>query len=162
MPGDILLHPFTLGLGLGLVFVVLALWKVIVLKHELGRFKNHLSDRLEIEADHLKRGKAELETLKKENEQLRIRIAEYNFAPEWKAHRQLEVYARAEKTMLFNVPGFAPAWETAKNAAHENLQEEEAGRSLPKRIFSRLFGPSGKKLVKDSADPANQDTQSAG
>jgi hypothetical protein len=38
------------------------------------------------------------------------------------------------------VPGFAPAWETAKAEAHTELVEEESGRSAPRRIFSRLFG----------------------
>jgi hypothetical protein len=42
--------------------------------------------------------------------------------------------------MLLNVPGFAPAWETAKTDSHNELAEEEAGRSAPKRLFSRLFG----------------------
>ena len=37
--------------------------------------------------------------------------------------------------MLINVPGFAPAWETAKNEAHQDLSEEEAGKSQPKRYI---------------------------
>jgi hypothetical protein len=42
--------------------------------------------------------------------------------------------------MLLNVPGFAPAWETAKAEAHNEMGEEESGRSAPKRMFARLFG----------------------
>ncbi len=140
MNREILFHPFTLGLALGLFCAALALWRVFTLKLDLRRFKGHLSDRLELEADGVKRGQAELETLRRENEALRIRVAGFNAMPEWKAQRDLEIYARAEKRMLINVPGFAPAWENAKNAAHAELQEEEAGRSLPKRVFSRLFG----------------------
>jgi hypothetical protein len=57
--------------------------------------------------------------------------------------RDLEIYARAEKRMLINVPGFAPAWETAKSEAHGELVDEESGKSTPKKIFARLFGGGG-------------------
>ena len=161
MNTDFLLDRFTLGLGLGLIFAGFAWWKVFSLKLELRRFKLHLSDRLEIEADHHKRGKADLEGLKKENEQLRIRISEYNFAPEWKAHRELEIYARAEKRMLINAPGFAPAWETAKSAAHGEMREEEAGRSLPKRVFSRFFGAKPPIAVRDTSSPTDAGSENS-
>jgi len=142
---DILLHPFTLGLALGLFCTALALWRLLSVKLDLRRFKRHLSDRVELEGDSANRVKGELEALRRENEQLRIRIAAFNEMPEWKAQRDLEIYARAEKRMVVNVPGFAPAWESAKNSAHAELQEEEAGRSLPKRVFSRLFRSGGGK-----------------
>jgi hypothetical protein len=67
-----------------------------------------------------------------------------NETPDRKAVRDLEVFARAEKRLFVNVPGFAPAWETAKSEAAAELSEEEAGRSTPKRIFSRLFGGAEK------------------
>jgi len=139
MDSNLLLHPFTLGLGLGLIFTALALWRVIGLKLDLSRFKRHLSERLEVEAASIGKLKTDLETLRKENEQLRIRVAEFNQVPEWRAQRALEVFARAEKRMLLGAPGFAPAWENAKAAAEDELKEEEAGRSLPKRVFAKLF-----------------------
>jgi hypothetical protein len=63
-----------------------------------------------------------------------------NELPDRKIQRDCEIYARAEKRLLINVPGFAPAWETAKSEAHRELAEEEAGKSAPKRMFARLFG----------------------
>jgi len=140
-----LFQPFNLGLGLGLIFTGLALWRVFRVKMELSRFKRHLSDRIELEAESVRRAKAEVEQIKRENEQLRIRVASFNEMPEWRAHRDLEVYVRAEKRMLVNVPGFAPAWENAKAAAQTELQEEDAGKSLHKRVFSRLFGGANPK-----------------
>ena len=145
MNRDLLFHPFTLGLALGLFCTLLALWRLFSVKMELGRFRRHLSDRLELDSDAAKKVKGELEALRRENEQLRIRVARLNEMPEWKAQHDLEVYARAEKQMLINVPGFAPAWESAKNTAHADLQAEDTGRSLPKRVFSRLFGSGGNK-----------------
>ena len=88
----------------------------------------------------MKKIKAEQENLRKENESLRVKVNALNEIPDRKLQRDLEVYARAEKRMLINAPGFAPAWETAKSDAHSELAEEEAGKAAPKRIFARLFG----------------------
>lgn len=140
---DIFLSQFALGFYLGLVFVVLALYNYVRLKGELGRFRRHLSDKLEIEAETMKKIKGEQENLRRENESLRIKVNALNELPDRKLQRDLEVYARAEKKMLVQVPGFAPAWETAKSEAHTELMEEETGRSAPRRIFSRLFGGGG-------------------
>lgn len=140
---EILSNPFTWGLALGLLFTILALYNYFRLKGELGRFRRHLSDKLEIEAETMKKIKNEQEGLRKENESLRIKVNALNELPDRKLQRDLEVFARAEKKMLVQVPGFAPAWETAKADAHTELMEEESGRSAPRRIFSRLFGGGG-------------------
>jgi len=145
MDYHILFEPFSLGLELGLFLTALALWRVVRLKMEFGRFKQHLSDRIELEAGSATKTKRELEDLRRENEQLRMRVAAFNGMPEGRLQQDLEVYARAEKRMLVNVPGFAPAWENAKAAAQAELAEEDAGKSLPKRVFSRLFGSGGPK-----------------
>src|SRR6187402_399967 len=143
MPTDsnnIFLSQFALGFYLGCVFLVIACYNYLRLKGELGRFRRHLSDKLEIEAETMKKTKAEQEVLRKENESLRVKVNALNEMPDRKIQRDLEIYARAEKRMLLNVPGFAPAWETAKTEAHNELSEEEAGKAAPKRIFARLFG----------------------
>jgi len=145
MDYHILFEPFSLGLELGLFLTALALWRVVRLKMEFGRFKQHLSDRIELEAGSATKTKRELEDLRRENEQLRMRVAAFNGMPEGRLQQDLEVFARAEKRMLVNVPGFAPAWENAKAAAQAELAEEDAGKSLPKRVFSRLFGSGGPK-----------------
>jgi hypothetical protein len=139
----IFLSEFALGFYLGCVFLVLSLYQYFRLKGELGRFRRHLSDKLEIEAETMKKIKQDQESLRRENETLRIKINALNETPDRKLQRDVEIYARAEKRMLLNVPGFAPAWETAKTEAHNELAEEEGGRSAPKRIFQRLFGGSG-------------------
>jgi hypothetical protein len=143
---QILVHPFTWGLVLGLIFTGLAVYRVIRLKGEIKRYKRHLSDRLEIEADAVQKKGAELERLKKENENLRVKIASLSEYPEHRGERDLEIYARAEKRMLVGVPGFAGPWENAKHDALLEIQGEESGQSLPKRVFARLFpGPREEK-----------------
>lgn len=140
MNSEVFLHPFALGLYLGLIFAALALYRLFRVKGDLKRYKRHLSDKLEIEADSAKRIRSELEAVRKENENLRVKVSTANQAPDQKLQRDLEVYARAEKSMMVSVPGFAPAWENAKNAALQELEAEESGRSLPKKVFTRLFG----------------------
>jgi cell division protein FtsB len=134
---------FAIGFYLGLVFLIIAVYHLFRLRGELARFRRHLSDKLEIEAETMKKVKTDQETLRRENESLRIKVNALNELPDRKLQRDLEIYARAEKKMLIQVPGFAPAWETAKAESHTELMEEESGRSAPRRIFSRLFGGGG-------------------
>ena len=140
LDSSIFLREFAFGFYLATLFTIIALYHLIRARGELSRFRRHLSDRLEIESEAMRKMKHEVENLKKENESLRVKVNALNEQPERKLQRDLEIYARAEKRMLINVPGFAPAWETAKSEAHNELAEEEAGRSAPKRLFSRLFG----------------------
>jgi hypothetical protein len=58
--------------------------------------------------------------------------------------------------MTINVPGFPPAWENAKTAAQAEMEREDAGKSLTKRVFSRWFGPGGS--VKDALPGSPSDT----
>ena len=67
-----------------------------------------------------------------------------------KIQRELEILARAEKAMMINAPGFAPAWENAKSQAAEEVSEEDKGNALPKRIFRKFFG--GKSEAVDAIE----------
>jgi hypothetical protein len=139
MHSDFWLHPFALGLYLGLIFAALALLRSWRIGRELKRYQRHLSDKVELEGDAIKRVRLDQEALRKENENLRIKVAGLNEMPDRRVQRDLEIFARAEKRMLISAPGFAPAWENAKSAATGEIEEEEAGRSLPKRIFGKVF-----------------------
>jgi hypothetical protein len=136
---QILSSPFTWGLFLGLIFAALAYYRVLWHKAEIKRFKRHLSDKLEIEAESGMKTRSDVDRLKKENEILRVKVASLNDLPERRLERDLEIYARAEKRMVVNIPGFAGPWESAKHDALLEIQGEEAGQSLPKRVFARLF-----------------------
>src|ERR1700677_801740 len=142
MGNSIFVQPFALGLYLGLIFAALAAYRIIRLKFELGSYKKHLSNKLEIEAEHLQKIKRDQEAMRKENENLRIKVASQNDNPDKRARRDLEVFARAEKRMLVSVPGFAPAWEGEKRDALSKIQDEEAGKAQPKSVFSKIFGGS--------------------
>lgn len=134
------LNTFVYGFLLGGVFLLMAMWNHWKTRREFTRYKTHLSDKLELDSRNLQELNKERTRLAQENENLRVQVARLNEKPENKAQRELEVLARAEKHMMINAPGFAPAWEMAKTQAAASLQSEETGQSFPQRIFRKLLG----------------------
>jgi hypothetical protein len=154
---DFLNHHFYLGLGIGVVlglmgiaFALLRLWDT---KGEVKRLKRHLADKLELEAEATNRLRLDLQELKQQNENLRIKVANLNQYPDRRLQRELEIYARAERFMVSSSPGFPAVWEEAKRSAVTGLEEEETGKSLPKRVFNALLNrPSSKSSNSEHAD----------
>ena len=132
---EFLTHPFALGFYTGLILLVIALYHHFKLKLEHARYKRMLSDKLEIEASTMSKMKQELEGVKKENEHMRIKVQTQNESGDSKNVRDLEIFARAEKKMMIAAPGFAGPWEQAKQASHQEIAEEDNGKSPPKRFF---------------------------
>ena len=143
---DFLKQPFAWGLALGLLFFSLSFWSHFKTKRELRRYKKLLSDKLELEARQYEVIRKEKDAVTKENEHLRVRVQQLMEKPDQKISRDLETLTRAEKRMVLQAPGFAPAWEAAKAQASEELAAEDSGKSLPKRLFNRLFGNSAREL----------------
>jgi hypothetical protein len=137
---NFLKQPFAWGLFIGLFVFCFSAWGHFKTKRELSRYKKLLSDKLELEARQYETIRKERDTITKENENLRVRIQQLGDKPEQKLLRDLEIYARAEKLMIMQAPGFGGAWEVAKTQASEQMAEEDSGKSLPKRLFNRLFG----------------------
>lgn len=135
------LNTFGLGFALGAVFLVMAYFSHWKTKGEFRRYKSHLSDKLELDAKQLQDTNKERARLSQENEHLRIQVNRLNERPDNKLQREVEVLARAEKHMLINAPGFAPAWEMAKSQALSQMETEEKGMSFPQKIFRKLIGP---------------------
>lgn len=133
-----------IGLFLGLIGIVLALLRLWETRREVGRLRRHLADKLELEADATNRLKADLQNLKSQNENLRMKVATLSQVPDRKQQRDLEVYARAERYMVSQSPGFPAIWEQAKQAAVGELEVEEQGHSLPRRVFNALLNRSPK------------------
>ena len=137
-------HWFFWGFLLGFFLCALSLFAHMKTKRELRRLKGHLSDKLEIEAEKMSEMKDKIDELKVENENLRMKVNTGRVQSDQQAlERELEIYARAEKGMVVNAPGFAQAWEKAKEAALTELEAEEAGKSLPRRIFKKFFSKGG-------------------
>lgn len=149
---NIISHPFTWGLLVGLFLLAVSMWSHFKTKRELWRYRRHLSDKLELEAKNFEALKKETDALKRENENLRVKVASLSERPEQKLERDLEILARAERRMMVSAPGFAAAWENAKSDAMHEMVEEEQGRSLPKRLFRKIFGAGAKELPPGEGD----------
>jgi hypothetical protein len=154
---DFLNHHFYLGLGigalLGLLGIAFAVMRLFDTKGEVRRLKRHLSDKLELEAEATNRLRLDLQELKQHNENLRIKVANLNQFPDKRLQRELEIYARAERFMVSSSPGFPAVWEEAKRSALNGLEQEETGKSLPKRVFNALLNrPSYKSSNSENSD----------
>ena len=140
-----------IGLFLGLIGIVFAINRLLETKGEVRRLKRHLADKLELEAEATNRLRQDLQEFRQQNENLRIKVANLNQFPDKRLQRELEIYARAERIMVSSSPGFPAIWEEAKRNAVINLEQEENGNSLPRRMFNALLNrPSSK-----SSDPAH-------
>lgn len=152
------INTFGMGFALGCVFLLLALYNHWKTKSEFRRYKSHLSDKLELDARQIQETNKERARLAQENEHLRLQISRLNERPDNKLHRELEILARAEKHMMINAPGFAPAWEMAKSQAMSQIETEERGMSFPQKIFRKLMGPATPALPSESADGVSRET----
>ena len=154
---EFLNNHFYLGLAisgvLGLLGIAFAVMRLMDTKGEVKRLKRHLSDKMELEADATNRLRHDLQDLKQQNENLRIKVANLNQFPDKRLQRELEIYARAERFMVSSSPGFPAVWEEAKRSAMNGLEQEENGNSLPKRVFNALLNrPSYKSSNSDHID----------
>src|SRR5258708_14068238 len=99
------------GLFLGIIGIVLAILRLWETRREVSRLRRHLADKMELEADATNRLKADLQNLKSQNENLRMKVSGLSQLPDRKQQRDLEVYARPERYMLSQSPGSPPLSE---------------------------------------------------
>ena len=136
-------HPFIIGLATGLL-VALVVWlrgifKSLTLSRDNKTLKSHLHTQMEITAKGNQNTQSELETLRKQNENLRITVATLKNKPGKAELRTLQLYDRAIRTMHEKAPGFAPAWENVLKEAEEEMQKTDTG-VLP--FIRKVLGPS--------------------
>ncbi|MEN8716696.1 MAG: hypothetical protein ABF384_17425 [Verrucomicrobiales bacterium] len=156
-------HWFFWGFLLGFFLCALSLFAHMKTKRELRRLKGHLSDKLEIEAEKMSEMKNKIDELRVESENLRMKVNTGRVqSDEQELERELEIYARAEKGMVVNAPGFAQAWEKAKEAALTELEAEEAGKSLPRRIFKKFFSKGGDTVDAEVVEALPQESTTKG
>ncbi len=111
----------------------------IKLKKEIKRLKEHLHTKMEIDAEGNARLKAELEDLKKQNENLRITNHTLQNKPGRRELLLLHIYDKAVNELIAKNPSVAPAWEDLYQKAEQELHEIESGF---KAYVSRMFRKS--------------------
>ncbi len=134
------LNTFLYGFLLGVVFLGISMYNHWQTKREFGRYRRHLSDKLELDSKQLQDGNKDRARLTQECENLRMQVARLNERGDNKMQRELEILARAEKHMVITAPGFAPAWEMAKSTALGQLDSEEKGLTFPQKVYRKLIG----------------------
>lgn len=151
---DILFHPFTLGLLLGLLITAF-IWKAGFtarrnvareLKRVEGEMKDlqaHLNTQLKINASGNESLQRELESLRQQNETLRINNTALQQKPGRAEQRQLQIHETAVRLMREQAPGFAPVWEKAVRQAEADLEAADSGlRKLVRKVIPGLGSPS--------------------
>ena len=134
----VLTHPFTWGLGLGLLIVAFVLKNAFSTKTQLNReikrlkdehdqLQKHLNTHLKITASGNDRLEKDLSSLKEQNENLRVNIAALQQRPGRAEARQLQILETAVARMREQAPGFAQAWELAVRQATADQDAAESG-----------------------------------
>jgi hypothetical protein len=137
------LGTFGAGLGVGLI-VAIVVWigKLTVrssLQKEIEGLKTHLHTQMSINAKGYEELQKEVETLKHQNENLRITVATLSNKPGRAELKTLHIWDKAIRTLVLNSPAFAPAWEMAIAEAKKDTEETDTGvKALVRRVFSVL------------------------
>ena len=114
-------------------------FEVSAYKKEIKEYKEHLNRQMRITNEGSKNLEAELSTLKKENENLRISVQTLGQKPGRAELRLLNIYDAALRKMMMRAPGFSSAWEVSLQEAEREYEENEKGF---KSIIKKVFGPS--------------------
>ncbi len=139
---------FAWGLAIGLILVFLTWLAALAKRGELRREVRRLREHLNTQMDITQRGnaamKTELDSLKTQNENLRVAVKEWQTKPGRGEMRQLSIYDRAIRILNQNAPGFSPVWEKAVKESEAELVESESGSmgSVLRRAF-RPFAALG-------------------
>lgn len=163
---EALKNPFTWGLLLGLM-VAGFIWKsgFTARRHaarelkrvetEMKELQGHLNTQLKINASGNEALQNELNSLRQQNETLRVNNAALQQKPGRAEQRQLQVYEIAIRTMREQAPGFAPAWEKALRQGEAEVDAAESGlKKLVRRVIPGLGNSAGSQVIV-SEDPAS-------
>ncbi|MEM9675315.1 MAG: hypothetical protein AAF992_22175 [Bacteroidota bacterium] len=162
---NVYIQPFLIGLGVGLILLLIVYiserTKRGALKNEIKTLKNHLQNKMEIEAEATENRRKELERLKKENENLRITNQSLAQKPGRREVMNMHVYQRAIAIMTESAQGFAPMWQRALREAEAEIEKSDQGASsfIKKIIPTQIFGGSSDTKKLDSGEEFD-DTQS--
>ena len=146
------LHTFLIGLGIAVVLAVYVWFKGVLDRRDLRKELNGLKEQLQRQMTILDKGnqqtQAELEELRKQNENLRITTATLKGKPGRAELQTLQVYEHALRLMQKRAPSFAPAWEDALTEA-----QREAARAGG-ICFRRIQRHDGEGLPGATEGPA--------
>jgi hypothetical protein len=140
---ELIKHPFTIGLGVGVVLAVATwfsgVWNRRQLRRELKELQRHLNVQMNITTKGHEEMNRELESLRQQNENLRVTVSTLQQKPGRAEVRTLQVYDRAVNLMQKRAPGFAPVWQQVMDEAEEEMARNEGGLG---KLLKKVFRPS--------------------
>lgn len=152
---ELLTHPFTIGLALGLafaLFIAISGWnKRRALRKDSRQLREHLHTQMTISSQGNQTLLLEVEQLKKQNENLRISLATMKNRPDKSELQTLYLYDKAIHLMYEKAPGFAPAWESTMKEAEIELDKMNTGvLAWVKKIIRPSLGSGRSQLNRPS------------
>ena len=139
MTTDWLTHPVALGFYAGLVPAAIFRVQLYLSRRDLHKSKESQFAQLKTLTDAFQKLQEDLKSASSEKENLRVKIQSLLQSPDKQRLKLLEVLNRAEQRLTLSAPGFAPAWQNAKNEALAEIEQEERGRSAPKQVLHQLM-----------------------
>lgn len=146
---------FGAGLGVGLLLTVLV-WiskrqTRSALQKEIETLKSYLNTQMSINSKGYEELRKEVETLRKQNENLRVTVATLSNKPGRTELKTLHIWDKALRSLVVTSPGFAPAWEMALAEAQKNVEETDSGvKALVRKVFPMLPHESSAVASDDS------------
>jgi hypothetical protein len=134
---------FGAGLGLGLL-ITLLVWISKrqtrgELRKEIETLKSYLNTQMSINSKGYEELRREVETLRKQNENLRVTVATLSNKPGRTELKTLHIWDKALRSLVVTSPGFAPAWEIALAEAQKSVEETDTGvKALVRKVFPLL------------------------
>ena len=166
---EIIKNQFVWGLALGLFVAGFILKNAIGakmgLKREIKRIEaekkemqSHLNTQMKITASGSEALSREIESLKAQNENLRVNLAALQNKPDKSEQRQFRLQEMAVSSMREQAPGFAGAWEKAMRQAEADMASAESGFSkLMRKVVPGLSYSGGKSAdtqVVETSEPS--------
>ena len=165
---DALKQHFVWGLFLGLL-ITFFVWKsgfsarrgaareIKRLETEMRDLQNHLNTQLKINASGNEAVQQELETLRRQNENLRVNNAALQQKPGRAEQKLLQTYEIAIRAMREQAPGFAPAWEKALRQGEADLEAAESGlKKLVRRIVPSIGHSTSQPAIVVPEEPTDR------
>ncbi len=159
---NIIYSEFVWGLALGLLIAGFILKNAIgakmqlkrelkTMKEEMTVLQTHLNTQLKITASGNESLTKEVETLKSQNENLRVNLAALQNKPDKSEQRQFRMQEMAISTMREQAPGFAGAWEKAMKQADADMESAETGfTKLMRKVVPGLSYSGNRSSASDS------------
>ena len=139
MTPDLFLNPIAYGVYAVLVPAVIFRVQLALARRDLRKSERSQLAQVKTLTEAFQKLQDELKEAATEKENLRVKVQGLLQSPDRQKLRLLEVLNRAEQRLTVSAPGFAPAWQTAKNEALVELEEEERGRSAPKQVLHQIM-----------------------